>query len=721
MKLLLNLLLALSVFAASGIVDAQPLDFQRSVDPFRVADFEGNRYLYPFVGGFNAPRHQLLDIDGDGDDDLFIQEREHELIFFENSGSSDEAVFKWITDSFMGIDIGTWYVFADADNDNDYDLFCRGPIFGLIRYLENEGDSKNPVFTVKSDSLKDDRGETIFATFTSPPTLADVNCDELPDLFVGDPNGTISYFSHDGMDADNVPRFVFREERFEELLILTGGTRKRDADPTQRHGSNAFSFADIDGDGAAELFWGDLFTSRVLIFRNVGSCEDIDLDTNVRFFPEGSPIETSGYNVPRFSDIDRDGDLDFFLSVLGGTTPIPPSDLENIHFYRNVGDENTPDYQLQTRQYLSCIDVGDFSVPAFYDLDADGDLDVLIGSENRIADPDNGRLMLYDNEGSKRQPALRLINTDFQTLRVGSKLSPALADIDNDKDADLLLGIRSGEILSYINEGDPQTPFFVESGGITEGIDVGSSAAPALVDIDDDGDFDLFIGEFSGNLNFYRNDGSAESPNFVLEVERYLDIDVGRSSIPTFCDIDGDEDFDLFIGSEEGGINFWRNTGTVTNPQFEPDEGFAPDVHLNAAPAFGDIDDDGDEDFVAGGVGGGLLFFENRRIVNSLDDRHDDRVAMIRLQLMPVPAASTLVLRLSPSKPDGLVPAGILSIHSLLGTELKSWTIPGASGSELRWQLTDRNGNSVPPGVYVCRFASPTGKLLQAQSFLVSD
>ena len=44
--------------------------FVRSVDPFPVYDENGRAYDPPFLGGFNVPRPQFADIDGDGDLDL---------------------------------------------------------------------------------------------------------------------------------------------------------------------------------------------------------------------------------------------------------------------------------------------------------------------------------------------------------------------------------------------------------------------------------------------------------------------------------------------------------------------------------------------------------------------------------------------------------------------------------------------------------------------------
>jgi hypothetical protein len=131
------------------------------------------------------------------------------------------------------------------------------------------------------------------------------------------------------------------------------------------------------------------------------------------------------------------------------------------------------------------------------------------------------------------------------------------------------------------------------------------------VDIDGDGDLDLFVGEASGELNFYRNQGSSVRPEFVLVSDSYEDIDVGRRSVPRFVDLDRDGDQDLTLGSESEGILVFRNDGTATQPVFTPVGELPVDAPPFAVPAFVDIDADGDLELFVGGNGGGILYFES--------------------------------------------------------------------------------------------------------------
>ena len=104
-------------------------------------------------------------------------------------------------------------------------------------------------------------------------------------------------------------------------------------------------------------------------------------------------------------------------------------------------------------------------------------------------------------------------------------------------------------------------------------------------------------------LNYFhdkkRNDGSSTIPNFIDN--GYLaDIDLGFFSIPEFCDIDNDDDYDLFIGNYNGQIYFYENIGDRQN--FEFIESFFeisidPSIKRSATE-FIDLDNDGDFDLL---------------------------------------------------------------------------------------------------------------------------
>ncbi|WP_017294520.1 FG-GAP-like repeat-containing protein [Geminocystis herdmanii] len=225
---------------------------------------------------------------------------------------------------------------------------------------------------------------------------------------------------------------------------------------------------------------------------------------------------------------------------------------------------------------FNSIDIGSYSAPFLIDLDQDGDLDLVIGNYE-------GSIDYYENTGTKNQPIFtkNTSNNPFSAIDLNGATSPgystpAFGDIDGDGDQDLILGSSDGKIRFYRNN----NLTFSEVTGSNNpfnNIDVGDYSAPFVVDIDSDGDLDLFIGSGDGLIKFYRNVGSETNPVFVEDTagNPFQNVDLFDRASIIFADLDEDGDLDAVLTGDingatksDGVMQYWLNIGTPSQPNF---------------------------------------------------------------------------------------------------------------------------------------------------------
>ena len=334
-----------------------------------------------------------------------------------------------------------------------------------------------------------------------------------------------------------------------------------------RHGASAISFIDLDNDQDLDLSWGDYFQQSLYIVSNIGNQLNpiMDNDNIITEFPYEDPVNTAGLNLPSFIDIDNDNDSDLFVTTLSGAYGYQLTN--NFMFYENV--EN--DYLLQTYNYIDTVDLLSDINPKFVDIDFDGDLDLFIGTNyDPTSFPWIGRIVFYENIGTDidNNPVWELDSNNFLNMDLGNNLFPEFIDIDHDGDLDLFIGNYNGIIHFFENIGTVYNKDF-EYYGTIEDIDIQGYSSPEFVDIDNDDDYDLLLGCVDGRIYFYENIGDKYNFNFDLKSSNYNDINVGSRSTILSVDMDLDNDKDLLIGSGINNIFYYNNLGVGSVPQFE--------------------------------------------------------------------------------------------------------------------------------------------------------
>lgn len=547
--------------------------------------------------------------------------------------------------------------FADIDNDGDADLF----VFDVdltVDFYRNEGTRFAPAFKLRNDAIT-------FPPFQIWFQLVDYDGDGKLDFCTEDSAYTgIKVYRNTGTFES--PQFT---TYISPILDTTG-------ESVYAGGNSIPVLVDIDGDGDLDIISPNTIGS-VNFYRNTGTrsqpryayipgnWQNIliigDSCTQSQMRPLNPNHGAAAYS---FADIDGDGDLDMFVGDLFwtglfsltntgtaqnpvmqcGTAYFPPGDPVNtvgfnqtsfvdidgdgdldmfigvlggivqsdgFLFYRNEGTTAQQNLRRVTSNFLSTIDVGMNARPAFVDIDGDGDLDMFAGNLN-------GHLVYFRNTGTPAAPDYTLQDSIYLSIPNGYYFTPAFVDVDGDGDKDLFAGMYDGSIKFFRNTGTPQTPQFVRQAFATDAVDVINNAVPAFVDLDNDGDLDLIVGRRNGRISFYRNDGGPNNFVLTLVTHSWLGITSGFDGLttPTFTDIDNDGDHDLFFGAADGRVEFWENVGTASSYQFvqrtDRYGGIAP--ALESFPVFADVDGDGDLDLFVGGKKGGIHYYRNGRI-----------------------------------------------------------------------------------------------------------
>jgi len=272
------------------------------------------------------------------------------------------------------------------------------------------------------------------------------------------------------------------------------------------------------------------------------------------------------------------------------------------------------------------IQVANYSVPSLADWNGDGLTDLIVGE--KTADS-LGKVRVYLNSGTNAAPlygSFSYAQTETGDLAVNAGgcmgLFSRTFDWDQDGRKDLVLGLADGTVQVALNQNtdsDPRfaTPVPIQVGqpGAKNDVDVGFRATLDIVDWNNDGRYDLVLGDLDGNVRVLTNEADSGAPDFrnqavVLDVAAGLGVPSGRSSVAV-ADLNGDGRKDLVVGNTEGQLLFYPNTASDAAPQFafsQRIESDGTEVDLSGTPrsrpSVGDFNNDGTSDILVGAADG---------------------------------------------------------------------------------------------------------------------
>jgi hypothetical protein len=256
--------------------------------------------------------------------------------------------------------------------------------------------------------------------------------------------------------------------------------------------------------------------------------------------PFGLTPTTPDWTMQAMADLDGDGDLDLMASGRDG----------NFVYHQNTGTAKSPSFSTGVPNPFGLpAGVGDFREPTLVDLDGDGDLDMVVAEYSGT--------YFYQNTGTKLAPTFTTpVFQPFGLTAPGSTFSVDFADMDKDGDLDaFMINDNITTVLNYFeNTGSPTNSNFSNRQTNPFGLQITPfSLFLEVADMDKDGDFDVAIAvSYGGSIIYYENAGTQNSPSFLPFVANPFGIDVENIYTnfvhPTLIDINNDGDLDLFAG-----------------------------------------------------------------------------------------------------------------------------------------------------------------------------
>ena len=272
----------------------------------------------------------------------------------------------------------------------------------------------------------------------------------------------------------------------------------------------------------------------------------LDLTLSQSGFPIGGMVVKSS---PIVMDLDLDGNKEIYFG----------SDNNLLHGYNSFGGE------LAGFPFSSTDRVR--SSPAIGDVDNDGQMEIVFGNSS-------GKLYILNQDGSQQLA---------YTLLGFIEDSPALVDIDGDQDLEIVFTTTTGsggQVYVIHHNGVTVSGFPKEIGSMFAG--------PAVHDLENDGVVDIVCVTYDKEVWAIEAVGGATKAGFPFTAE-------SRFSTPaTIVDVDNDGDYEIVAGCNSGDLYVLHHDATLYAQYDTGDD-------IRGGISVGDLNNDGQLDLLFGG------------------------------------------------------------------------------------------------------------------------
>jgi hypothetical protein len=426
-----------------------------------------------------------------------------------------------------------------------------------------------------------------------------------------------------------------------------------------------FSQIHLDNDATMDMVIFDRSGNKITTYLNGGTANTVDYEYAPQYI-SGFPDSLEDFMVT--ADFNCDGKMDLFTASKDGI-----SVYRNVSTAGNLGFVKVIDTLMSDRGAgPAFLFVPYTDIPAFHDIDNDGDLDLLTFDASGVF-VEWHKNMIQENTNSCAGLELVLADACWGKFRENALSQDVVLNVTcrtpgpltNPADIDPASGVHSGSTLAVFDEEDDGPHelvlgdllfdglTYLHNGGTTSAalMDSANSLYPQydtpvrvhifpaafFLDVDNDSKEDMVVAPngLSVSINYqsswyYKNVDPGNGVLLSRQSTTFLQkdmVDLGLGAYPAIFDYNADSLPDLLIGNYtyktsnvnvSSGLALYENVGTATDPKFElvtRDYGnfganFNPPIY-GLTPTFGDMNGDGDIDMLVGDSDGKIHYFEN--------------------------------------------------------------------------------------------------------------
>jgi hypothetical protein len=245
----------------------------------------------PIAGGYfldhSFNQVDFVDLDSDGDQDAVIVVYMDQLICLENDGNGNFS--NMATTAFNSLSNINNLAFYDIDSDGDEDLFLGNR--GAVQYFENV----SGVFTFATPTGDPFNGITTGHTYHAAITFGDMDGDGDKDAFLPTNTSGTLYFENNG-----------------GVLTQKTGETVNPVNSLPTAGDYSLAFHDMDSDGDEDVFTSEYYSSGTVSLYLTQS-DTVTGAENFTINPFDAIDKTQYYPQGIFADIDGDGKDEAFF------------------------------------------------------------------------------------------------------------------------------------------------------------------------------------------------------------------------------------------------------------------------------------------------------------------------------------------------------------------------------------------------------------------------